>query len=101
MNLVLKDLAKQQAELCRVFGNASRILILWHLVDQEASVGEIADEVGSSLQNISQHLALLKEHDLVATRRDGQTIYYRIADNEWLKNCPVLLKALEKDLPVK
>jgi ArsR family transcriptional regulator len=53
----------------------------------------IADEVGTSLQNISQHLALLKEHGIVTARRDAQTIYYRIADNESLHNCPILLKA--------
>ena len=92
MNPVVKELAEKQAELCRLFGNASRILILWSLFDRELPVGEIADEVGTSLQNISQHLSLLKEHGIVCARRDGQTIYYRISDDEWVRDCPVLLK---------
>ena len=93
MKPVLKELAEKQAELCRLFGNASRILIVWSLSGGELPVSVIADEVGTSLQNISQHLALLKEHGVVTARRDAQTIYYRIADNETLRNCPILVKA--------
>ena len=59
-------------------------------------VGEIAEQVGTSLQNISQHLSLLKEHDIVIARREGQTIYYRIADSNWIRECPVLLNAPSK-----
>jgi DNA-binding transcriptional ArsR family regulator len=92
MNLVVKELADRQAVLCRLFGNASRILIIWSLSDGELSVSEIADRVGTSLQNISQHLALLKEHGIVKARRDAQSIYYRIADNELLSDCPILMK---------
>ena len=93
MNSVVKELAERQAELCRLFGNASRILIVWHLSNRELPVSVIADEVGTSLQNISQHLALLKEHGIVVARREGQTIYYRISDDERVRDCPVLLKA--------
>jgi len=93
-----RELAKRQAERCRLFGNASRILILWSLSNRELPVTEIADEVGTSLQNVSQHLALLKEHNIVSARRDGQTIYYSIAENEWLKECPILIKPLVNEL---
>ena len=101
MDLAVKRLAEKQAELCKLFGNASRILILWCLSDRELPVTEIADEVGTSLQNTSQHLALLREHDIVSARRDGQTIYYRIAENEWLKCCPILTKPFSSDLTLK
>ena len=100
MNLDLKELAEKQAELCKLFGNASRILIVWSLSGQELPVSVIADEVGTSLQNISQHLSLLKEHGVVCARRDGQTIYYRIADEEWIRNCPILLKT-PRHMPVE
>jgi ArsR family transcriptional regulator len=93
-----RELAERQAERCRLFGNASRILIMWSLSDRELPVTEIADEVGTSLQNVSQHLALLKEHNIVSARRDGQTIYYSIAENEWLKECPILTKPLVNEL---
>ena len=101
MDETLKELATRQAELCKLFGNVSRILILWSIVDGERPVTEIADEVGTSLQNISQHLSLLKEHNVVSARRDGQTIYYRISENEWLKDCPILTKPLIGEVLVK
>jgi ArsR family transcriptional regulator, virulence genes transcriptional regulator len=93
MNDTVKKLAEKQAQLCKLFGNTSRILIVWCLSDRELPVSEIADEVGTSLQNISQHLSLLREHGIVCARRDGQTIYYRISDDEWVSDCLVLLKA--------
>ena len=101
MDTALKELAIRQAEFCKLFGNTSRILILWSLYDRELPVTEIADEVGTSLQNTSQHLALLKEHNIVSARRDGQTIYYRIAENEWLKCCPILTKPLSSVVNLK
>jgi DNA-binding transcriptional ArsR family regulator len=91
MTNMQKELAEKQSELCRIFGNASRILILWSIANRELPVSEIADEVGTSVQNISQHLALLKVHGIVVARREGQTIYYRIAENQWMQKCPVLL----------
>ena len=101
MNPSVRKLAEKQAEQCRLFGNASRILILWSLSNGELPVTEIADEVGTSLQNISQHLAVLKEHNIVSARRDGQTIYYSIAGNKWLKDCPILAKSLTRELTLK
>ena len=96
MNPDAKELAERQAEICRLFGNASRILILWSLFERERPVGEIAEQVGTSLRNISQHLSLLKEHNIVIARREGQTIYYRIVDNDWIRECPVLSNAPSK-----
>jgi ArsR family transcriptional regulator len=92
MDIALRERAERQAKFCRVFGNAPRIMILWLLAERELPVTEIAEEVGTSLQNISQHLTLLKKHEIVVARREGQTIYYRIADKEWIHDLPILLK---------
>ena len=90
MNANILEQAKQQAAICSVFGNARRVLIMWSLVNGEKSVGELADEIGTSLQNTSQHLRLLKDKDFVRSRRVGQTIYYRIVENETMESCFVL-----------
>lgn len=90
MDVVLLDLAEQRASLCRVLGNARRLYILWLLSSAEMSVNEIASEAGTSLQNVSQHLRLLKQHGYVTTRRDGQTIHYSLADPELIRHCPAL-----------
>jgi DNA-binding transcriptional ArsR family regulator len=95
MDTMKLDHAKRQAALCRVFGNARRILILWMLSEGELPVNEIAARAGSSLQNISQHLSLHKKTGLVTTRREGQTIYYQIADLECMKSCPALFRTLD------
>ncbi|MEX2143066.1 MAG: metalloregulator ArsR/SmtB family transcription factor [Anaerolineales bacterium] len=79
--------ATRQAARCRLLGNACRLQILWSLSNGELSVNEIATRVGGSLQNVSQHLSLLKEHKLISSRRDGRHIYYHINDSEWLSSC--------------
>ena len=91
-NVPIAFRAKEQAEFCQVFSNPIRILILWSLMNREMSVGAIADEVDSSIQNVSQHLSRMKEHKLVKWRRDGQTIFYQI-NREILENhCAGLLR---------
>lgn len=90
------ELADEQAAICRMFGNPRRLLILWILAKEEMSVHAIAARVGSSLQNVSQHLNMLKKSGIVTTRRDGQTIYYQIADQVYLKHCPALLQAPDR-----
>jgi DNA-binding transcriptional ArsR family regulator len=85
MNAKFKDLAEQQADIYRVFGNATRLRILWSLADQELSVGEIAAAAETSLQNTSQHLRLMQDKGILTSRRESQTIYYRIADIEMMR----------------
>jgi DNA-binding transcriptional ArsR family regulator len=83
-------LAQSQAGICGVFGNPNRVLILWALGEREMSVGDIASAIDCSLQNTSQHLRLMKDKDILASRRDGQTIYYRIKQNKWMEGCQLL-----------
>ena len=85
MNAKVKHLAEQQADIYRVFGNATRLRILWSLADQELSVGEIAAAAEASLQNTSQHLRLMQNKGILTSRRESQTIYYRIADIEMMR----------------
>ncbi len=72
--------AGRAAGLLRLLANERRLMILCQLADGEYSVGQIQPRVGLSQSALSQHLALLREEGVVATRRDGQTIHYRIAD---------------------
>ncbi len=62
--------------------NAKRLLVLCNLLDGEKSVGELTTLVALSQAALSQHLSKMHAHELVARRRDGQTIYYRIASRE-------------------
>ena len=72
------------AGLLRVLANPHRLGVLCALRDGELSVGAILERVGPSQSALSQHLARLRDDGLVATRRTGQTVYYRIADADVL-----------------
>lgn len=68
------------AKLLRALANERRLMILCQLGGGERSVGELLPLVGLSQSALSQHLAVLREEGVVATRREGQTIWYRIED---------------------
>lgn len=72
--------ANRAATLLRALANPTRLMLLCSLVEGEHSVGELNERVPLSQSALSQHLARLREEKLVATRRESQTIYYRIAD---------------------
>ena len=86
----LEELARKQAALCKVFGSTRRVLIIWILADEEKTVTEIARSVGSSMQSSSQHLRLMKDKGVLTSRKDGQAVLYRIAENELMQSCTIL-----------
>lgn len=71
--------ARRAAPLLRAMSNPSRLVILCQLAEGERSVGELEEAVGISQSGISQHLAVLRREQIVATRRDKQTVYYSLA----------------------
>jgi DNA-binding transcriptional ArsR family regulator len=71
--------AETAAALLRAMSSKSRLLVLCNLVEGERSVGELQRIVGLSQSALSQHLAVLRRTKLVETRRETQTIYYRLA----------------------
>jgi DNA-binding transcriptional ArsR family regulator len=83
----LLESAQNQASLCGVFGNPSRVLILWVLGEHELSVSEIAASIECSLQNTSQHLRLMKDKGILVSRREGNTIYYRVKREGCAADC--------------
>jgi DNA-binding transcriptional ArsR family regulator len=77
----LEEKAAEAARLLRLLSNEKRLLLLCILAGEgEMSVGALAEALALSQSALSQHLALLREDGLVATRRAGTTIYYRLAD---------------------
>lgn len=72
--------AERAAELLKALAHPARLLVLCRLVEGEAAVGELQSLVGLSQSALSQHLATLREMELVTTRRESQTIYYGLAD---------------------
>jgi len=74
--------AKEAAQFLKALANENRLLILCMLGDGEKSVTELEQALDLRQPTLSQQLARLRADDLVATRRDGKTIYYSLASNE-------------------
>jgi DNA-binding transcriptional ArsR family regulator len=73
--------AAEAAKALKLLANEHRLLILCQLVAvREQSVGALADTIGLSQSALSQHLARMREDGVVTTRKDGQTVFYRIQD---------------------
>ncbi|WP_316861680.1 metalloregulator ArsR/SmtB family transcription factor [uncultured Cohaesibacter sp.] len=90
----LADQADEVARLLKLLGNGNRLRILCQLIDgADKSVNCLAERLNISQSALSQHLAKMREDGLICGRRDAQTIYYSISDN----NAELLLSVL-KDL---
>jgi ArsR family transcriptional regulator, virulence genes transcriptional regulator len=72
--------ADEAAALLKALAHPARLLVLCQLVEGESSVGELQPITGLSMSALSQHLAVLREMQLVTTRRESQTIHYSLAD---------------------
>ena len=75
----LESRAGEAADLMKLLANDQRLIILCRLSDAEMSVSELGEHVSLAQSALSQHLAKLRAHGLVATRREGQNIFYRLA----------------------
>lgn len=90
----LRAVFRLHADLCKALANEHRLAILFVLRGGERCVTEIADLLGLPMHNVSQHLRVLRERMLVATRREGQTIYYRITNPKFVQACSLIREAL-------
>jgi DNA-binding transcriptional ArsR family regulator len=76
----LEDSAQSATRLLKLLASEPRLLLLCRLVEGEASVRDLADHAGMAQSTTSQHLAKMRAEGLVATRREAQTIFYRLDD---------------------
>lgn len=75
------DLERQRyAAVGRALADPKRLCVLETLAAGELSVSDLSTAVGCQVPNMSQHLAVLRSAGLVQSRRDGSTVYYRLAD---------------------
>lgn len=89
-----------QANVCLALANPKRLRILNLLKDHELSVGEMTESIGIAKANLSQHLAVLRQQNLVLTRREGTTIYYRLANPKITEACAIMRSVLSESLMI-
>ncbi len=78
----MMDSAAQASELLKTLANPNRLLILCILSQGERSVGELEELLAIRQPTLSQQLAVLRDQELVDTRRSGKQVFYRLASNE-------------------
>jgi DNA-binding transcriptional ArsR family regulator len=76
---------EQASRAMKAMSHPLRLKILCVLGDQEVSVQDIVNNVGTSQSNISQHLAILRDKGVLRTRKDANRVYYRVGDPRTLK----------------
>ncbi|MBI2304842.1 MAG: helix-turn-helix transcriptional regulator [Chloroflexi bacterium] len=84
MDDVVKRLFQRHAEMCKVFANPLRLMVIDALREGEMSVGEMAQKLGVTIGNLSQHLAIMKSQGILTTHKEGNLVYYRIANPKLL-----------------
>jgi DNA-binding transcriptional ArsR family regulator len=82
---ILRSSAHRASQLLKKLANEQRLLILCKLLEGECSVSDLSNHVQLAQSATSQHLAKLREAGLLTTRRDAQSIYYQIEDEDTLR----------------
>ena len=93
-----EDLAELIARRFRAIAEPMRVRLLDLLRDGEASVTELAAEIGASQQNVSKHLAVLADVGILGRRKDGNRVYYRIVDEGVLGLCEQVCGSVQAQL---
>ena len=87
-----------QAEVLKTLANPRRLEILHRLAEGPCEVRRLADELGVSQPNVSQHLSVLRNAGLVEAERDGREVRYRLADPDVITACAVMRGVLQRRL---
>jgi DNA-binding transcriptional ArsR family regulator len=90
-----ENLAELIARRFRALGDPLRVRLLDLLRDGELTVNALADQLGAGQQNVSKHLAVLADTGMVARRKDGTHVHYRIADEGVFDLCEQVCGSLQ------
>ena len=90
-----------QAEISKTLANPLRLAILYSLKGGEKTVNELAELVGVSQSNVSQHLALMRQRQIVKTRKVGASVYYCVSSPKISQACDMMREVLLDQLRQK
>ncbi len=93
-----EQLVELIARRLRLIGEPTRIRLLDQLRDGEQTVNSLAERMETSQQNVSKHLSAMADEGVLARRKDGNYVYYRIADHSVLSLCEQVCGSLEHQL---
>jgi len=90
-----------QAEITKTMAHPLRLAILHRLKDGEITVNELSEYLGVSQSNVSQHLALMRQRQIVKTRKAGATVYYSVSSPKISQACDMVREVLLEQLRQK
>ncbi len=82
------------AEMCKVFSHPKRLELINVLRETEMSVSDLAQRLHLAPANLSQHLSMMRERHILVTRKEGNTVYYRVANLKLLQAFDMLREIL-------
>jgi ArsR family transcriptional regulator len=98
MSTIRSELYRLHASVCKGLADPKRLLIINALRDGERSVTQLCDVLGLPQANVSQHLAVLREKDLVEVRKDGQWSYYSLTSPKIIEAMDLLREVMSERL---
>jgi ArsR family transcriptional regulator len=92
------EVMRMHAQVCAALADPTRILLLYSISEQPRSVGDLAKTLEISQPTVSRHLQNLRDRRLVTTAREGQNIYYSLADTRIIQALDLIRAVLADDL---
>jgi len=93
-----RDFFCMHSDLCKTLANDKRQMILAGLRDGERSVNDLAEATGIAQANLSQHLATMRTHGVVLTRREGTRVFYRIANPKLIQAFDLITEVMQESM---
>jgi ArsR family transcriptional regulator len=94
MENIERRIYELHASMCKVFSNPKRLEVINILREGEKSVGELSKALRIPIGNLSQHLTMMKERGILNSRKEGNVVYYRLANPKMLKAFDMLREIL-------
>jgi len=92
------DVLNLQAELCQALSDPKRLYIIKILREGERTVGDLTEILGIKQSNASQHLAVLRRIGVITPRKEGNTVYYRLAHPKIAEACDLVHEVIAEQL---
>ncbi len=96
-----KEIYQIHASICQCLANPKRLEIINTLRDKEMAATELAERIGISCANMSQHLSIMRTKGILKSRREGVNIYYSLAYPKVVKACDIMREILFEHLNEK
>jgi ArsR family transcriptional regulator len=92
--MIPKEIYEIHASICQCLANPKRLEIINTLREDELSATEIAEKIGISNANASQHLAIMRNKGILKSRREGVSVYYSLANPKVITACDIMREVL-------